>query len=92
MTTYLGQNPVLLHPLVESLEQAIKALIITDDYIGQTASASFPATGYLLDYVYMAAKNRDLLIADLGYTLIFTVVSAALIGGLKLGKAKTATA
>jgi hypothetical protein len=40
----------------------------------------------------MAAKNRDLLIADLGYTLIFTVVSAALIGGLKLGKAKTATA
>ena len=64
MTTYLGQNPVLLHPLVESLEQAIKTLIITDDYIGQTASASFLATEYIVVLIIMGrgefASSRSL--------------------------------
>lgn len=51
MTTYLGQNPVLLHPLVESLEQAIKALIIADYYIGQTESASFQAIKLIVVFI-----------------------------------------
>jgi hypothetical protein len=41
MAAYLGQDTILLYPLVKSLEQAIKALVIADDDISQTASASF---------------------------------------------------
>lgn len=52
----------------------------------------FPATGYALDYVYMAAKNSQLLIANLGFTLVLFMVSGALIAGLKLGKAQAAAA
>lgn len=59
MTTYLGQNPVLLHPLVESLEQAIKALIIADDYISQAASASFQATEYSVVFIIIR-RGEDL--------------------------------
>jgi hypothetical protein len=51
MATHLGQNTVLLHPLVESLEQAIKALILTDDDVSQTASASFSPTECIVVFI-----------------------------------------
>jgi hypothetical protein len=52
----------------------------------------FPAVGNALEYVYMAGKNQNLLLANLGYTLILFMVSGALIGGLKFGKAQAAAA
>ncbi len=52
----------------------------------------FPACGYMLDYVYMAGKNSQLLLANLGYTLVLFMVSGALIAGLKLGKSQAAAA
>ncbi len=51
MTTHLGQNTVLLHPFVKSLEQAIKALILADDYICQTTSTSFSPTEYIVIFI-----------------------------------------
>lgn len=57
MATHLGQDTVLLHPLVKALEQAIKALILADDYISQTASASFSPTEYIV--VFMIIRRGE---------------------------------
>jgi hypothetical protein len=61
MTTYLGQNPVLLHPLVEALEQAVKALVIAGDYIGQAASASFQTTRCIVVFTTKHGEDLSLL-------------------------------
>ena len=57
MAAYLGQDTVLLYPLVKSLEQAIKALVIADDDISQTASASFSPTEYIV--VFIIIRRRE---------------------------------
>jgi hypothetical protein len=59
MATHLGQDTVLLHPLVKSLEQAIKALILADDDISQTASASFSPTEYIVVLIIIR-RGEDL--------------------------------
>jgi hypothetical protein len=49
----------------------------------------FPLAGELMRYVYMADPIKAVAI-DAGYTLVYMVIGGALIGGLKLGGAKSA--
>jgi hypothetical protein len=96
MPMIMGEGIVLAAVMLIGIAWVIKSMgeegYVRGALTGLGLWLFFPACGYMLDYVYMAGKNSQLLLANLGYTLVFFMVSGALIGGLKLGKPAAAAA